>query len=91
MNEWEARAEYYRQSRTHARGDDLDQAVDRCEPGPGVTALDVASGGGHVARRLRELGCMVTTSDAAAGMEPDVGRAACRLRSAPQMGAAGPT
>ena len=37
-----------------------------------MTALDVATGGGHVARRLRELGCAVTTSDAAAGMRPDV-------------------
>jgi SAM-dependent methyltransferase len=72
MSEWDARAGYYRQSRTHACGADLDQVVAWCEPGPGVAALDVASGGGHVARRLRELGCVVTTADAAAGMEPDV-------------------
>lgn len=72
MNEWDDRAEYYRASRTHAEGDDLDQVVAWCEPGSGVTALDVATGGGHVARRLRELGCAVTTCDAAAGMEPDV-------------------
>ena len=72
MNEWDDRAGYYRASRTHAEGDDLDQVVAWCDPGPGVAALDVASGGGHVARRLRELGCLVTTCDAAAGMEPDV-------------------
>ena len=57
MNEWDDRFEYYRDSPGHAEGDDLDQVVAWCEPGPGVTALDVATGGGHVARRLRELGC----------------------------------
>ena len=72
MNEWDDRAGYYRESRTHAEGDDLDQVVVWCEPARGVTALDVATGGGHVARRLRALGCRVTTCDAAAGMEPDV-------------------
>ena len=72
MNEWDARFEYYHASREHAAGDDLDQAVVWCRPGPGVTALDVATGGGHVARRLRELGCAVTSCDAAEGMHPDV-------------------
>jgi SAM-dependent methyltransferase len=37
-----------------------------------VRALDVATGGGHVAKRLAAAGCEVTTCDAAAGMEPDV-------------------
>jgi SAM-dependent methyltransferase len=37
-----------------------------------MAALDVATGGGHVARRLAALGCAVTTCDAAAGMRPDV-------------------
>jgi len=36
-----------------------------------VTVLDVATGGGHVARRLREAGATVVTTDAAPGMEPD--------------------
>lgn len=72
MNEWDGRFEYYRDSPAHAEGDDLDQVVAWCEPGPGVTGLDVATGGGHVGRRLRERGCVVTTCDAAAGMEPDV-------------------
>jgi ubiquinone/menaquinone biosynthesis C-methylase UbiE len=72
MGEWDERLDYYRDSPTHAQGDDLDQVVAWCEPGPGVTALDVATGGGQVGRRLRELGCAVTTCDAAAGMRPDV-------------------
>ena len=72
MNEWDDRAAYYRQSWSHATGDDLDQVISWCEPAPGVTALDVATGGGHVARRLRELGCLVTALDSASGMEPDV-------------------
>ena len=72
MNEWDERFDYYRDSPAHAVGDDLDQVVAWCEVGPGVTALDVATGGGHVARRLRELGAEVTTCDAAAGMQPDV-------------------
>ena len=72
MGEWDERLDYYRGSLAHAQGDDLDQVVAWCEPGPGVTALDVATGGGHVGRRLRELGCAVTTCDAAAGMRPDV-------------------
>ena len=53
-------------------GDDLDAVVEWCEPGPGVSALDVATGGGHVGRRLAEAGCDVTTCDPAAGMRPDV-------------------
>ena len=37
-----------------------------------VTVLDVATGGGHVARRLREAGASVVTTDVAPGMQPDV-------------------
>jgi ubiquinone/menaquinone biosynthesis C-methylase UbiE len=69
---WSDRAHAYRYSATHATGDDLDLVVAWCEPGPGVTVLDVATGGGHVARRLREAGAQVVTVDAAPGMEPDV-------------------
>jgi SAM-dependent methyltransferase len=68
---WSDRADAYRESATHAAGDDLDLVVAWCEPGPGVTVLDVATGGGHVARRLREAGAQVVTTDAAPGMEPD--------------------
>jgi SAM-dependent methyltransferase len=69
---WSDRAQAYRESATHATGDDLDLVVEWCEPGPGVTVLDVATGGGHVARRLREAGARVVTVDTALGMEPDV-------------------
>ena len=69
---WSERAQAYRESATHAAGDDLDLVVAWCEPRPGVTVLDVATGGGHVARRLREAGATVVTVDAAPGMEPDV-------------------
>jgi SAM-dependent methyltransferase len=37
-----------------------------------VKVLDVATGGGHVARRLREEACTVVTVDPAPGMKPDV-------------------
>jgi SAM-dependent methyltransferase len=67
---WSERAEAYRQSAAHREGPDLDLIV---EWAAGTkTALDVATGGGHVARRLREAGLEVTTVDPAAGMEPDV-------------------
>jgi SAM-dependent methyltransferase len=69
---WSERAQAYRDSPGHRSGADLDTTVDWCEPGPGVTALDVATGGGHVADRLRALGCQVTTCDAAEGMRPEV-------------------
>ena len=68
---WSGRASAYRESATHASGDDLDLVVAWCEPGPGVSVLDVATGGGHVARRLREAGAKVVTVDVAPGMEPD--------------------
>jgi SAM-dependent methyltransferase len=69
---WSERAELYRTSAIHADGEDLDLTVAWCEPRPGVTALDVATGGGHVARRLREAGCTVVTVDPAPGMQADV-------------------
>jgi SAM-dependent methyltransferase len=69
---WSERAKGYRTSATHMAGDDLDAVVEMCEPGEGVKALDVATGGGHVARRLREQGCSVVTVDPAPGMQADV-------------------
>jgi len=68
---WSERAEAYRTSVVHASGDDLDLVVDWCEPADGVTVLDVATGGGHVARRLRERGATVVTVDPAPGMQAD--------------------
>jgi SAM-dependent methyltransferase len=69
---WDERAEAYRQSKTHAEGPDLDLVVEWCAPGPGRKVLDVATGGGHVARRLRDEGCEVVTTDSSPGMKPDV-------------------
>jgi SAM-dependent methyltransferase len=68
---WSQRAEAYRTSKVHASGEDLDLVVEWCEPGEGVTVLDVATGGGHVARRLREAGATVVTVDPAPGMQAD--------------------
>ena len=69
---WSARAQAFRESPTHREGPDLDLLVEWCEPEEGVKVLDVATGGGHVARRLREEGCTVVTVDRAPGMQPDV-------------------
>ncbi len=67
---WSERAQLYRDSAAHREGPDLDLLVEWAQ-GAG-TALDVATGGGHVARRLREQGIQVVTTDAAPGMQPDV-------------------
>jgi len=69
---WSQRADAFRESPTHREGPDLDLLVEWCEPGPNVKVLDVATGGGHVARRLREQGCTVVTVDPAPGMKADV-------------------
>ena len=67
---WSERAELYRTSAAHASGPDLDLI---CDWAAGcATALDVATGGGHVARRLREAGLQVVSCDPAPGMAPDV-------------------
>ncbi len=70
MTDWSERAEAYRQSPAHREGPDLDLIVEWADGAK--TALDVATGGGHVARRLREAGLEVTTVDPAESMEPDV-------------------
>jgi ubiquinone/menaquinone biosynthesis C-methylase UbiE len=67
---WSERAQLYRESAAHREGEDLDLVVEWTEGAE--TALDVATGGGHVARRLREAGINVVTLDPAPGMEPDV-------------------
>jgi len=67
---WSERAKAYRDSPAHREGPDLDLIV---EWSAGLeTALDVGTGGGHVARRLREAGLKVVTTDPAPGMHPDV-------------------
>jgi len=67
---WDQRAEAYRESEAHREGEDLDLLVDWAAGAR--TALDVASGGGHVTRRLREAGLDVVSSDPAPGMRADV-------------------
>jgi SAM-dependent methyltransferase len=67
---WDSRAQAYRESEAHREGADLDLLVEWAEGAR--TALDVASGGGHVARRLREAGLEVVTVDPAPGMQADV-------------------
>jgi SAM-dependent methyltransferase len=69
---WSDRADLYRTSAIHSEGEDLDLVVEWCGPAAGVNVLDVATGGGHVARRLREAGATVVTVDPAPGMRADV-------------------
>jgi SAM-dependent methyltransferase len=66
---WNTHAQAYRESDAHRSGADLDLLVEWAQ---GRTALDVATGGGHVARRLREAGFNVVTVDPAPGMQADV-------------------
>jgi SAM-dependent methyltransferase len=75
---WSERAELYRQSKAHREGADLDLIVEWAEGAR--TALDVATGGGHVARRLREAGLEVVSCDPAPGMRADV---VCRAEHLP--------
>jgi SAM-dependent methyltransferase len=78
VSDWSSRAEAYRNAPEHREGEDLDLIVSWAEGAR--TALDVATGGGHVARRLREAGIQVVSSDPAPGMQPDV---ICRAEDLP--------
>jgi SAM-dependent methyltransferase len=80
LNVWDERAEAYRESATHREGPDLDLVVELCEPAPGMRVLDVATGGGHVARRVRAAGAEVVSCDPAPGMRADV---ICRAEDLP--------
>jgi SAM-dependent methyltransferase len=75
---WSERAEAYRESEAHREGEDLDLIVEWAAGAR--TALDVATGGGHVARRLRDAGLQVVSCDPAPGMRPDV---VCRAEDLP--------
>jgi SAM-dependent methyltransferase len=75
---WSERGEAYRSSEAHREGPDLDLIVEWAAGAR--TALDVATGGGHVARRLREAGLQVVSCDPAPGMRPDV---VCRAEDLP--------
>jgi SAM-dependent methyltransferase len=78
MSDWSSRAEAYRNAPEQREGEDLDLIVRWAEGSQ--TALDVATGGGHVARRLREAGLEVVSADPAPGMQPDV---ICRAEDIP--------
>jgi SAM-dependent methyltransferase len=67
---WSERADSYRNAADQREGEDLDLIVEWALEAK--TALDVATGGGHVARRLREAGLEVVSADPAPGMRPDV-------------------
>ncbi len=67
---WSERAAAYREAADQREGADLELIV-RWAAGS-RTALDVATGGGHTARALRDAGVQVTTLDPAPGMQPDV-------------------
>jgi len=68
---WSERAEAYRESDAHREGRDLELFAEWAE-GQGQTALDLATGGGNVARILRDAGLEVVTIDSAPGMQPTV-------------------
>ena len=78
MTDWSTRVEAYRNAPEQREGADLDRIVEWAAGSR--TALDVATGGGHVARRLREAGLEVVSADPAPGMEPDV---ICRAEDLP--------
>lgn len=78
VSDWSARADAYRNAPEQREGEDLDLIVEWASGHE--TALDVATGGGHVARRLREAGLEVVSADPAPGMAPDV---ICRAEDLP--------
>jgi SAM-dependent methyltransferase len=78
VSDWSSRAEAYRNAPEQREGADLDLIV--AWAAGSETALDVATGGGHVARRLREAGLEVVSCDPAPGMKPDV---ICRAEDLP--------
>jgi SAM-dependent methyltransferase len=67
---WSDRAQLYVESDAHRQGEDLDALVEWARGAR--TALDVATGGGHVARRFRDEGIEVVTCDRSPGMRPEV-------------------
>ena len=83
MSDWSSRAEAYRNAPEQREGEDLDLIVhwaQQAQAEGSRTALDVATGGGHVARRLRDAGLQVVSADPAPGMQPDV---ICRAEDLP--------
>ena len=50
-------------SKTHASGDDLARLVEAMEPKPDDRLLDIATGGGHVAKAFAPAVALVVASD----------------------------
>jgi SAM-dependent methyltransferase len=75
---WDERYAAYLESPTHREGPDLERIAEWVPAR--ATVLDVATGGGHVARRLRQAGSTVVTCDASPGMQADI---VCRAEDIP--------
>ncbi len=56
-------ADRYVASTVHSAGYSLDRLIELVEPGPGKRALDIATGGGHVALGLARAGAETIASD----------------------------
>lgn len=63
QRQYEQHADAYVQSKTHASGDDLARLIEIVEPAQGDDALDIATGGGHVAAALAPRVKRVVASD----------------------------
>lgn len=82
------KAEAYRASASHGNADDLQRMVRLLRVGPGMRALDVATGGGHTALALRSAGAEVVATDATLPMlralaDTRLPRAACDAHALP--------
>src|SRR5260370_25774137 len=56
-------AQSYVTSTVHSTGYSLDRLIELIAPGPGKRALDIATGGGHVALGLARAGATTIASD----------------------------
>src|SRR5260221_6643898 len=56
-------AQNYVTSTVHSTGYTLDRLIELVEPAPGKRALDIATGGGHVALAMARRGAYVIASD----------------------------
>ena len=63
-----ARSAAYRTSAVHGGGKDLERLIELLAPHEGMRALDIATGGGHVAAALAAAGAKVTACDLTANM-----------------------
>lgn len=63
-----ALAQNYVSSHVHSGGHSLDRLIELVQPAPGKLALDVATGGGHVALALAKRGAKTIASDVTVSM-----------------------